>query len=141
MEKNKQEQRKKGFHPSKFRKNNSYQQRQSKEDTSGKIPLVECWICKDNHFSSQFPREKNNLHKIQEDSNVGDVGGGVQRIYATLDGRQANHQSWMIEVAGDIANKTITILIDLGARNSHISPNIVEKCHLKKSKLETTSLV
>ena len=47
----------------------------------------------------------------------------------------------MIEVAGDIANKTITILIDLGASNSYISTNLVEKCHLKKSKLETTSIV
>ena len=47
----------------------------------------------------------------------------------------------MIEVAGKIANKTITILIDSGARNSCIAPNLVEKCHLKKSKLETISLV
>ena len=47
----------------------------------------------------------------------------------------------MIEVAGDITNKTITILIDLGAINSYIAPNLVQKCHLKKSKLETTSLV
>ena len=47
----------------------------------------------------------------------------------------------MIEVVGKIANKAITILIDSGASNSYISPNLVEKCHLKKSKLETTSLV
>ena len=47
----------------------------------------------------------------------------------------------MIEVVGNIANKTITILIDSGARNSYISPNLIEKCHLKKSKFETTSLV
>ena len=47
----------------------------------------------------------------------------------------------MIEVAGKIANKTITILIDSGASNSYISPNLVEKCHLKKSKLEMTILV
>ena len=47
----------------------------------------------------------------------------------------------MIEVAGKIANKTITILFDSGASNSYISPNIVEKCHLNKSTLETTSLV
>ena len=47
----------------------------------------------------------------------------------------------MIEVAGKITNKTIGILIDSGASNSYIAPNIVEKCHLKKSKLEITSLV
>ena len=85
--------------------------------------------------------KKNNLHNIQEASIVGDVGGSVKRIYATLEGRKVDHQSWMIEVAGKIANKTITILIDSGASNSYISPNIVEKCHLKKSKLEATSIV
>ena len=47
----------------------------------------------------------------------------------------------MIEVVGNIANKTITISIDSGARNSYVSPNLVERCHLKKSKLETASLV
>ena len=47
----------------------------------------------------------------------------------------------MIEVAGKIVNKTIDILIDFGVRNSYIAPNIVEKCHLNKIKLETTSLV
>ena len=47
----------------------------------------------------------------------------------------------MIEVVGNITNKTITILIDSRVSNSYISPNLVEKCHLKKSKLETTSLV
>ena len=47
----------------------------------------------------------------------------------------------MIEVPGNIANKTITILIDSGSSNSYISPNIIEKCHLMKIKLETTSIV
>ena len=102
---------------------------------------MKCWICKENHFVSQCPRKKNNLHNIQDASNVGDVGGSVQRIYASLDGRQADHQSWMIEVACKIANKTITIFIYLRDSNIYISPNLVEKCHLKKIKLETTSLV
>ena len=47
----------------------------------------------------------------------------------------------MIEVAGKIANKTITILIDSRASNSYIAPNLVEKFHLKKSKLEMEILV
>ena len=58
-----------------------------------------------------------------------------------MDGRQADHQYRIIEVAGKIANKAITILIDFGASNSYIAPNLVEKCHLKKSKLGITSLV
>ena len=47
----------------------------------------------------------------------------------------------MIEVVCKIANKTITILIDSGANNSYIAPNLVEKCHLKKCKLKTMSIV
>ena len=47
----------------------------------------------------------------------------------------------MIELVGNISNKTITILIDSVASNSYIAPNIDYKCHLKKSELETTSLV
>ena len=82
---------------------------------------------------SHFPRKKNKLHNIQEPSNVGDVGGSVQRMYVALDGRQADHQSRMIEVTCNISNKTITILIDTSANNSYISPNLIEKCHLKKS--------
>ena len=58
-----------------------------------------------------------------------------------MDGRKVDHQSQMNEIAGKIANKTITILIDYGANNSYIAPNIVEKCHLNKSKLEIASLV
>ena len=47
----------------------------------------------------------------------------------------------MINVGSKIANKTIVILIDSRSRNSYIAPNLVEKCHLKKSKLEIASLV
>ena len=47
----------------------------------------------------------------------------------------------MIEVEGKIANKTIAILIDYGDINSYITPNLVEKYHVKKSKLEIASLV
>ena len=46
MNKNKKEQRKKGFQPSKFRNGNSCQQGKPREEPSGKIPPVECWICK-----------------------------------------------------------------------------------------------
>ena len=46
-------------------------------------------------------------------------------------------ESQLIEVAGKIANKTITILIDSGTSNSYISPDLVKKCHLKKIKPET----
>ena len=42
----------------------------------------------------------------------------------------------MIEVVGKIVNKTIAILIDYGARNNYIAPNLIEKFRLKKSNLK-----
>ena len=91
MKKNKHEQRNKDFYPSKFINGNSYQQGKPREAFSEKRPPVECCIYKENHFSSQFPRKKNNLHNIQEDSTIGDVGVSVQRIYVVLDGRKDDH--------------------------------------------------
>ena len=47
----------------------------------------------------------------------------------------------MIKVLGKIANVPIDILIDFGSIHSYIAPNIVERCHLKKSELESVSLM
>jgi hypothetical protein len=60
-----------------------------------------------------FPHRKgivNTMHNIQEDTTVEDMG----RIYATLDDRQAEYQSNMIEVEGKIINQPLSILIDSG---------------------------
>ena len=54
---------------------------------------------------------------------------------------QAEHKSHMIEVAGKIASKPMAILIDSGASHSYIAPNMVERCHLKRSKLYRAGLV
>ena len=37
------------------------------------------------------------------------------RIYAALDGRQADHQATMVEIEGKILNTSISILIDRDA--------------------------
>jgi hypothetical protein len=60
-----------------------------------------------------FPHRKykaNTVHNIQEATIVGDM----ERIYATLDDRQVEYQSNMIEVEGKIINDPIDILIYLG---------------------------
>ena len=94
-----------------------------------------------NHYSKQYPHKISTINNIQEVSIVGDVGISIPRIYATLDGRQVDHQSWMIEVAGKVVNVLIDILIDPRAIHNYISPNIVKSCCLKQIKLEATSLV
>jgi hypothetical protein len=58
-----------------------------------------------------FPHRKdrvNTMHNIQEDTTVKDMG----RIYASIDDRQTEYQSNMIEVEGKIINQPIAILID-----------------------------
>ena len=65
---------------------------------------------------------------------VGDVANEMPIINATLENRQANHQTSMVEIQGMIQNKHVSILIDPGASLSYVSPSIEEKCkwHLKK---------
>ena len=62
------------------------------------------------------------------------------RIYATLNDRQAEYQSNMIEVEGKIINKPISILIDSREIHFYIDPKIVDRLHLEKIKLGKTSL-
>ena len=58
----------------------------------------------------------------------------VPRIYAALEGRQADHQSIVVEVVGKIAEQSVSVLIDHGSTHSYITPRIVEICSFKKLK-------
>jgi len=60
----------------------------------------------------------------------------MPRIYATLDNRQVEYQSHIIEVEGKIDNRPIAILIDYGASHSYKDLNLVERFKLKKCKHE-----
>jgi hypothetical protein len=63
------------------------------------------------------------------------------RIYATLDDRQVEYHSNMIEVEGKIINHHVAILIDSGESHCYIDPKIVDRLHLEKFKLGKSSLV
>jgi hypothetical protein len=147
--KEKSDQRRKGFKPP-FNRNipNKNQQDQSAKDESkreeslGKRgrPPIQCWGCKEDHMYKDFPHRKDKvktMHNIQEATTVEDMG----RIYASLEDRQAEYQSNMIEVEGKIINHHVSILIDSGASHCYIDPKIVDRLHLEKSKLEKSSLV
>ena len=56
-----------------------------------------------------------NVHTIQEEETVGDVANEMPRINASLENRQVDHQTSMVEVQGMIQNQSISILIDPGA--------------------------
>jgi hypothetical protein len=70
-----------------------------------------------------------------------DMGGIMPRIYATLDNKQEEYQSPMIQVEGKINNHPIAILIDYGAIHSYINSRIIERFHLKRSNHKKSWLV
>jgi hypothetical protein len=65
----------------------------------------------------------------------------MPRIYVSLDNKQAEFQSHMIEVEGTINNRPLVILIDSGASHSYVDPRVVESLHLMRSKHEKSWLV
>jgi hypothetical protein len=81
------------------------------------------------------------VHNVQQEETVEDMGSRMPRIYATLDNKQAEFQSHMIEVEGMIKNQPFTILIDSGANHSYIDPRVVESLQFSRSKHEKSWLV
>ena len=71
---------------------------------------------------------------MQEAETMGQVARAIPRIYAALEDRHADHQSTMVEVAGNIVEQSISILIKTGSTHSYITPTVVEICAFKKVK-------
>ena len=80
-------------------------------------------------------------YNIQEAKTVGQVAKEVPRIYVALEDRQADHQSTVVEVAGNIVEQSVSILIDPGSTHSYITPRVVEICAFKKVKHRKYQLV
>ena len=72
---------------------------------------------------------------------VGELARTMPRINATLENRQADYQTSMVEVEGKINQTPIAFLIDPGASLSYISPNLVEKCKLPVEKFVSSWLI
>jgi hypothetical protein len=95
--------------------------------------------CEGDHMYKYCPHQGDKMktmHNINQEETVEDVGRIMLRIYTTLDNRQTNYQSQMIEVEGKINNQPIAILIDSGSSHSYIYPILVEIFKLKKCKHE-----
>ena len=75
------------------------------------------------------------VHNVQQADIVEDMGRSMQRIYASLDNKQAEFQSHMIEVEGKINDQPIAILIDSRAIHSYIDPKLMERFHFPIRKL------
>ena len=68
-----------------------------------------------------FPLENESArptYNLQEAETVGQVVRAVPRIYAGLEDRQAYHQSTVVEVAGKIVEKSVSILINPSSSHS-----------------------
>jgi hypothetical protein len=99
---------------------------------------LKCWECGEPHLRRNCPclnsANKTSIHNLQEASTVGDMGKSLHRINAAIDGRQADHQSSVVEIEGKINNSRISVLIDPGATLSYVTPDVVESNKLKKLK-------
>ena len=80
-------------------------------------------------------------HNIQGAEMMDQVESTVPRIYAVLEDCQEHHQPMAVEVAGNIAKQSISILIDLGSTHSYITPRVVDIFAFKKLKRRKSWLV
>jgi hypothetical protein len=93
----------------------------------------QCRGCQGRHKYRYCPHKKGKVrvfHNFQQDEKVEDTGTRMPRIYGSLDNKQVEFQSHMIEVEGMIKNQPFTFLIDSGAIHSYIDPRVVESFHL-----------
>jgi hypothetical protein len=116
----KSDQRRKGFKPpfNRNEPNRNHQDQYAKGDFKKEYSLgkrgrepIQCWGCKEDHLYKDFPHRRDKVktvHTIQEATTVKDT----RIIYATLNDRQVEYQSNMIEVQGKIINQPVSILID-----------------------------
>ena len=72
---------------------------------------------------------------------IGDLARTMPRINAALENRQADYQTSMVQVESKINQIPISILIDLVAILSYISPKLVENCKLPIEKFASPWLV
>jgi hypothetical protein len=106
---------------------------------------LKCWECGEPHLRRNCPRliatNRTVVHNLQEASTMGDLGKSLHRINAAIDGRQADHQSSVVEIEGKIHDTQISVLIDPGATLSYITPDVVGLNKLKKQKHAKSCLV
>ena len=65
----------------------------------------------------------------------------MPRINVALENRQADYETSMVEVEGNLNQTPISILIDPGSSLNYISPDLVAKWNLSIEKYENSWLV
>jgi hypothetical protein len=105
---------------------------------------IQCWGYQGNHKYRDCPHKNGKartVHTIQQDETMEDMDNKMPRIYVSLNNKQEEFQSHVIDVEGMINNRPLVILIDLGSSHSYVDPRVVESLHLMRSKHEKSWLV
>jgi hypothetical protein len=90
---------------------------------------IQCWGCKGYHMYRYFQHKSDKVryvHYVEQYETMEDMVISVPRIYASLDNKQEEFQSHMIEIEGMINNHDFNFLIDSGASHSYIDTKVVE---------------
>ena len=72
---------------------------------------------------------------------IGDLARTMPKINTTLENKQVDYQTSMVEVEGKMNQTPISILIDPGAILCYISLDLVQKCKLSVEKFAKSWLV
>ena len=78
---------------------------------------------------------------MERDIIVDDMERETYWVHATLDDRQADNQSVVVEIEGNIAKQSIYVLIYPESSNSYVTQKVVESCSLVKKKHDKSWLV
>jgi hypothetical protein len=103
-------------------------QRQSHNSTQVQS-RVTCWGCGGSHYQRDYPELQLGFVHREGKTPMGRASSSHQ-IYATVNNRQAKHQSTVVESLGTLNHINVKILFDSGATNSFISPSTLEKSGL-----------
>lgn len=80
-------------------------QSKSKTTTQSERKPIKRWGCWENHLLKDCPhRNSKGIHHISEAKTVEYMARAIPRINASLDNRQANHQSAVVEMSRSIRN-------------------------------------
>ena len=81
------------------------------------------------------------MHSIQEGTIVEYITRSIPITSATLENKQSDHQTTVVEIEGTLKDKPIYILIDPCTSLSYVSPRILELYKLHQDKFEKYWLV
>jgi hypothetical protein len=90
---------------------------------------VTCWECGGPHYQRDYPELQSGFVHREGKAPMGRSSGSHQ-IYATVNNRQAEHQSTVVESSVTLNHINVKILFDSGATDSFISPSALEKSGL-----------